>query len=196
MHIYRPRSARITAVAIVGVAVLVATARVMGDGLRLAAPTVGLAILLAIAGFLAYWRPSIGVGNDVIAVRNVFRRATIPLGRIIHVDTKWALEIYLDDGTKLTAFAAPAPGAFAARTMRAEDARGLPRDSYLAGTVRPGDRRGTPSGDAAILVRTALATHRARGAEAPANPVVKEGDRSAVVALAVGLVAAVAGFLV
>ena len=196
MHIYRPRSARVTAVAIVGVAALVAAARIAGDGLRAAAPAVGLAALVAIAGYLAYWRPSIGVGPDAIAVRNVFRRTTVPLGHIVHVDTKWALELYLDDGRKLTAFAAPAPGAFAARTMRADDARGLPRGSYLDGTVRPGDRRGTPSGDAAVLVRTALATHRKGDADAAAGPVAHQDDRFAVIALGVGLAAAVAGFLI
>lgn len=180
-----------------GVAATIAAARIMGDGLRLAAPAVGLAALVAIAGYLAYWRPSIGVGTDSIAVRNVFHRAAIPLGRIVHVDTKWALELYLDDGSKVTAFVAPAPGAFAARTMRAEDARGLPRDTYLAGTVRPGDRRGTPSGDAAALVRAALDAYRARGdGLAPPGPAVKERDVPAMIALSLGLVAAVAGFLV
>ena len=196
MHIYRPRSARITAVAIVGFAAIVAAARVVGDGLRLAAPTVGLAALVAIAGILAYWRPSIGVGADSITVRNVLHRAAIPFGRIVHVDTKWALELYLDDGTKVSAFVAPAPGAFAARTMRAEDARGLPRDTYLAGTVRPGDRRGTPSGDAAALVRAALEAFNARGDDLARGLAVKERDVPAMMALGLGLVAAVAGFLV
>ena len=179
-----------------GVAATIAATRIMGDGLRLAAPVVGLAALVAVAGILAYWRPSIGVGTDAIAVRNVFHRAAIPFGRIVHVDTKWALELYLDDGTKVTAFVAPAPGAFAARTMRAEDVRGLPRDAYLAGTVRPGDRRGTPSGDAAALVRAALEAYRARGDERAPGPAAKERDFPAVVALTLGIVGAVAGFLV
>ncbi len=181
----------------VAVAVAIAAARIMGDGVRGAAPAVGLSVLLAIAGAVAYWRPSVGVGSDAIDVRNVVRRTTIPVAHLIHVDTKWALELYLDDGTKVTAFAAPAPSAFAARTMRAEDARGLPRDTYIAGTVRPGDRRGTPSGDAAALVRAALNAHRAREAgDATSGPVVRGTDIPAVVSLAVGLAAAVAGFLV
>lgn len=196
MHTYRPRSARITAALIVAVAAAVAAARILGDGLREAAPTVGLAALLAIAGVVGYWRPSIGVGPDSLEVHNVLRRAAIPLARVIHVDTKWALELYLDDGSKVSAFVAPAPGAFAARTMRAEDARGLPRDTYLAGTVRPGDRRGTPSGDAAVLVRKALEDYRKRWDHDSADPITRTIDVGAVLALALGLAAAIAGFLV
>ena len=124
------------------------------------------------------------------------RTVRIPLARIIHVDTKWALELYMDDGSKVTAFAAPAPGAFAARTMRAEDARGLPRDTYLAGTVRPGDRRGTPSGDAAALVRKAVEDHRKLAGLAATTPVTRTIDAGAIVALVIGLGAAVAGFLI
>ncbi len=196
MHTYRPRSARITAALIVAVAATVAAARVMGDGLRGAAPTVGLAALVAIAGVVGYWRPSIRVGPDSIDVHNVLRRATIPLSRVVHVDTKWALELYLDDGSKVSAFVAPAPGAFAARTMRAEDARGLPRDTYLAGTVRPGDRRGTPSGDAAALVRKSLEDYRKRVGHDAADPITRTVDVGAILALTVGLAAAFEGFLV
>ncbi len=196
MHIYRPRSARITAVSIVAVAAAAAGARILGDGARGAAPTLGLSALLATAGIVAYWRPYVGIGPDALHIRNVVRRATIPLARVVHVDTKWALEIYLDDGSKISAFAAPAPGAFAARTMRAEDARGLPRDTYLAGTVRPGDKRGTPSGDAAALVRASLATFRAgTGADDPGD-IVRTTDPVAIAALALSLVAVAAGFIV
>jgi hypothetical protein len=196
VHTYRPRSARITAALIVALATAVAAARILGDGLSEAAPTVGLAALVAIAGVVGYWRPSIGVGQDSLDVRNVLRRAQIPFARVVHVDTKWALELYLDDGSKLSVFVAPAPGAFAARTMRAEDARGLPRDTYLAGTVRPGDRRGTPSGDAAALVRKALEDHRKLAGHDATDPVTRTVDVGAALALAVGLAAAIAGFLV
>ena len=196
MHTYRPRSARITAVSIVAIAAAIGAARIAGDGVRDAGPSIGLAALAAIAGVVGYWRPSIAVDADYVDVRNVLRRAHIPFARVIHVDTKWALELYLDDGSKVTAFAAPAPGAFAARTMRAEDARGLPRDTYLAGTVRPGDRRGTPSGDAAALVRKALQDYRKLAGHDSADAVARTVDAGAIFALAVGLAAAVAGFLV
>jgi hypothetical protein len=196
VHTYRPRSARITAALIVAIAAAVAAARIAGDGLHEAGPTVGLAALVAIAGVVGYWRPSIAVGPDSIDVHNVVRHAAIPFARIIHVDTKWALELYLDDGSKVSAFVAPAPGAFAARTMRAEDARGLPRDTYLAGTVRPGDRRGTPSGDAAALVRKALEDYRKRAGHDATDPVTRTVDVGAALALAVGLAAAITGFLV
>jgi len=196
VHTYRPRSARITAVSIVAIAAAIGAARIAGDGVRDAGPSIGLAALAAIAGVVGYWRPSIAVDADYVDVRNVLRRAHIPFARVIHVDTKWALELYLDDGSKVSAFAAPAPGAFAARTMRVEDARGLPRDTYLAGTVRPGDRRGTPSGDAALLVRKALADYRKRAAHDAADPGTRTVDVAAVLALAVGFAAAVAGFLV
>jgi hypothetical protein len=196
VHIYRPRSARITAVAMVAVAGAVAGARIMGDGVHGAAPVIGLCALLAVAGVVAYWRPFVGVGPKTIEIRNVFHRVTIPLDRLVHVDTKWALELYLDDGSKVTAFVAPAPGAFAARTMRAEDARGLPRSTYVAGTVRPGDRLGTPSGDAASIVRRAWQKSRAEAAAGEGAPVVRGVDTGAVVALALGFAAAVAGFVV
>ena len=195
MHTYRPRSARITAVAIVGVAAAVAGARIAGGGIRGAAPTVGLMTFLAITGVVAYWRPYVGVGGDHVVLRNVVRFADVPLSRIVHVDTKWSLELYLDDGTRVTAFAAPAPSAAAARTMRAEDGRGLPKSTYVAGTVRPGDRRGTPSGDAAALVREAWERHRTSG-DRDEKRVTRGVDVRSVVALVAGAVVAVAGYLV
>jgi hypothetical protein len=195
VHIYRPRSARITAVGIATVATLIAVATVLGDGPRAASPTVGACLLLAIAGVVAYWRPCVGIGPDAVVVNNVVRRATIPFARLVYVDTKWSLELYLDDDTKVTAFAAPAPGAFAARTMRSEDARGLPRDTYVAGTVRPGDRRGTPSGDAAALVRAAWERSRTARTRAASGQVSRSVDVPAVIALAVGGAAAITGFL-
>jgi len=170
-------------------------AHVATEGLRGAAPTLGLAILASVVAVAAYWHPHVTVDGATVIVANVLSTTYVPLSRIAHVDTRWALELQLDNGKQVRAFAAPAPGTSAARHFRAEDVRGLPADTYATGTVRVGDKPGTPSGDAAIVVRTALAQWRDSGEEDD-NPATRRLNVAAIVATLVGFGAAVSGFFV
>jgi hypothetical protein len=143
----------------------------------------------------AYWHPHVTVDGVTVIVANVLSTTRVPLARISHVDTRWALELQCDDGHNTRAFAAPAPGASAARNLRPEDLQGLPEDTYAMGSVRVGDRPGTPSGDAAVVVRTALAAWR-DSRQQDDRSVARQLNLAAIVTMIAGLAAAVAGFLV
>lgn len=188
MQTFRPRSARVTAVAIVVVAAALGTAQIVKDGIAASVPTVGIAALAISGAVAAYWRPAVVVSSDAVELRNITSRVTIPLSRLAHVDTRWALELTSDEGRKYSAFAAPAPGAFAARTMKPEDGRGLPKVSYVGGTIRPGDRPGSPSGDAALLVRRAWEEHGQRHS-ASGDRVTVRPDGAGIAIVAAGIAA-------
>lgn len=177
------------------VAVAMAVAHVVSSGAREAVPTIGLATLACTFGIVAYWFPCVRVGDETVEVVNVLTTTTVPLARIVHVDTRWAMEVFLDDGRTVSAFVAPAPGVHGARDIRSGELRGLPADTYVNRTVRVGDRLGTASGDAALLVRTALTAWR-ESEHTDNQPVAQHLNVVSLVALACSLLAAVTGFVV
>jgi len=192
---FRPRSARLTTAVIVVIALGAATTHTLAEGPRAAAPTLGLATLACVVAIGAYWLPRVTISDSTVEVVNVLTTVTVPLARIVHVDTRWAMELELENGRKISAFAAPAPGTSRARNFRLEDVRGLPEDTYSAGAVRVGDSPGTASGDAAILVRTGLGEWRKSGARDD-RIVTRRANVGTALSFAAGIAAAVLGFVI
>lgn len=113
------------------------------------------AIVLGAAGAAALvwavlWAPYVAVDDDAVTVANVVTEHRVPWAALIHVDTRYALVLHTP-GRKMSATAAPAPGALgAARSARAHRRS---EDTSVQG-LRPGDLPTTDSGRAAELVRT------------------------------------------
>ena len=111
--------------------------------------------LLLLAGALAwamFWRPNVEISDGGVHLRNVLRTVELPWPAIRRIDTRFALTLETAWGT-YTAWAAPTS---TSRTLShaPSDLRALPETSFGQGdTVRPGDLPGSPSGDAAALVR-------------------------------------------
>ena len=108
--------------------------------------------LVSFGVWAVYWRPSLRVDDGGVRLVNVLRTIDLPWPAIQRIDTKWALTLFTAYG-KFTAWVAPAPGirstARLGHARRSEVA-----ESALAGdSIRPGDLPGSPSGDAAVLVR-------------------------------------------
>lgn len=192
-YVFRPRSARLTAIAMVGIACFAAAAHVAAEGLHAAAPTLGLATLASAVGIYAYWLPCVRVGDSHVEVANVLRTVSVPFARVILVDTRWALELHLDTGRKVSAFAAPAPGTMAARNFSADDLKGLPSETFVDSTARVGDSPRVASGQAALVVRTALAAWRATGLD-NGETVERHANIGAIAAIGAGIIATIAGF--
>lgn len=161
--VFRPRLSRYlpptaAALGVVALGLVVAT-----DGIRgatTAAPWVALLVGLVWA---AYGRPHLMIDDSGILVVNVFRSVKIPWPAVQRIDTKWALTLYTAYG-KITAWAAPAPGAVATRLATPRDLRGLPESTYGPGeSIRPGDLPQYPSGAAAGMVRRRWETLRDAG---------------------------------
>jgi len=123
------------------------------------AHSVPLTALLGFSVWAAFWRPSLGVDDRGIRIRNVVADYDIEWGAVQQVDTKWGLTIFTAIG-KITAWATPAPGRHSAFTASKDQGRFLPESTYLVGTIRPGDLSTSESGAAAAHIRRVWETRR------------------------------------
>ncbi len=178
------------------IGVLAPAAHINEVGWREASFTLALGFAIASYGFFAYARPYVAVTDDAVVVSNVLSTVTIPYPRIAYVDTRWALEVYTDQATKVSAFAAPAPGVWTARNTKAGELKGLHHDTYLSNSARIGDKTGTASGDAAAMVREAVAHWRGAHPDALVDTATAPVRRRVNVASVATLMAVIGGFVV
>ena len=108
--------------------------------------------LLIYLAWLLFWQPHIEVSEQGVIIVNLLRTHQIPWGQIVRIDTRWALEIFTEK-RKYTAWSAPAPGRHTSMLASRDQGEHLPKSSYVAGTVRPGDLVNTDSGSAAARIR-------------------------------------------
>ena len=108
--------------------------------------------LLIYLAWLLFWQPHIEVSEQGVIIVNLLRTHQIPLGQIVRIDTRWALEIFTEK-RKYTAWSAPAPSRHTSMLASRDQGEHLPKSSYIAGTVRPGDLVNTDSGSAAARIR-------------------------------------------
>lgn len=100
-----------------------------------------------------FWRPSVVVSDAGVRLVNVTRTIEVPWPALLDVETRFALTLVTAYG-RYAAWAAPAPGAGSAlrTSMRSRPPRGSSDDATIT-TASMGDIPGTPSGDAATIVR-------------------------------------------
>jgi len=149
---YRPGFGKALAV---GVGVLGLAAIVTGLVTNASAmvPFIAPILLAALLAWAAYWRPAVIVTPAGVELRNVTRTIELPWPAIQRIDTKFALTLYTAFGA-YSAWAAPAPGRNAASAASRETTGNLPESSYAGQTIGLGDLANSPSGSAAILIRT------------------------------------------
>ena len=166
MQIYRARVSLVWGWLAVGVGAAVGVGHIASAGLAHAHGGLGLGAAMAALGAAAFLRPHVAVTEHGVEMHNITQVAAVPFSRLEALDTRWTLEARGDDGQKAGAFAAPAPGASQSRRIERhvarEQADGLPP---LIG--RAGDAEGTPSGDAAAMVRNAWEAWRVAHPEHP-----------------------------
>jgi hypothetical protein len=109
-------------------------------------------LLVAGACWAVFWRPEVVVDDSGVRLVNVTRTIDLPWPSIQAVDTKYALTLITAYG-RFTGWAAPAPGALAARRATKQDTMHLPASTAAPGGIRPGDLPTSASGSAALLVR-------------------------------------------
>ncbi len=96
------------------------------------------------------WSPALFVDDDGVQVDNIAMRYRVPWAALIHVDTRYSLQLHTP-GRRIGVTAAPAPGATG--SLRAARAHRRSEDPN-ATQIRPGELPNTDSGRAAALVRT------------------------------------------
>ena len=114
--------------------------------------SIAFSALLIYMAWLLFWQPHIEVSEQGVIIVNLVRTHQIPWGQIVRIDTRWALEIFTKK-RKYTAWSAPAPGRHTSMLASKDQGEHLPKSSYVAGTVRPGDLVNTDSGSAAARIR-------------------------------------------
>lgn len=121
--------------------------------------TSGAVLLVGVAWvlYLALVRPKVVCRDEDVVVVNLVREHTIPYGRIRDVDTRHSLRIHIDDGSRVTAFGAPAPSVLGAERLSRDSRRhDVSRSLQGADTVRPGDVSDSSSGAPATVIRRRL----------------------------------------
>jgi hypothetical protein len=158
---FRPTFGRgLTVVAaVLGAAVVVFLAATSGVGDALA--TLPWVLLFTACCWAIFWKPCVIVSDGGVRLVNLTRTIDVPWPSIIGVETRYALTLVTAYG-RYAAWAAPAPSAGGAlRTaMRSRPRRG---DDDEVDAVTMGEIAGTPSGDAANIVRRRWDRLRAGG---------------------------------
>lgn len=132
-------------IAVVAVGLLVTPAATESPALIILG-AVGAAAL--VGGIL--WSPSVSVDDDGVRVDNIALRYRVPWAALVHVDTRYALQLHTP-GRRINVTAAPAPGA--AGSLRAARAHRRSEETTTP-QIRPGELPNTDSGRAADMVRS------------------------------------------
>ncbi|WP_159449171.1 PH domain-containing protein [Demequina sp. NBRC 110055] len=107
MQIYRSRSSQVWGWLCVGLGALILLIQLIGSGLEQIHVALGIAVAFAAAGYAAFLRPSVAVGEDHVELRNVTQTVVAPFSRLAGLEAHWSLELVGDDDKKAGAFAAP-----------------------------------------------------------------------------------------
>lgn len=110
-------------------------------------------VLVAVAAWALFWRPSLRVEEHGITVENVLRTYFVPWPAIERIDTRFSLTLYTADG-KVPVWVSPAPGRHRAVGLARSDFDGV-ADSARGehGALRPSDALSTTSGGLAHVIR-------------------------------------------
>lgn len=141
------------------------------------------------------WAPYVAVDDEGVTIANVLAEHLVPWPALIHLDTRYALAVHTP-GRRISATAAPAPGAFV--SVRAARARRRSGDDDAPAT-RPGDLPGTDSGRAAQLVTDRWdrlrETGRIEAGVADSTPVRSRPRVAAIAAIVVGVTGLIGAIL-
>lgn len=149
---YRPVLGRTLAVVTVMVCAFGVVALFWGDAgsaLRYVWPIV----LVAVAAWAVFWRPSLRMQEHGITVVNVFRTYFVPWPAIQGIDTRFALTLRTSRGS-ISVWATPAPGRHRAFGLASKDFDGIGQTARGEhGSLRPSDAISTPTGNLAQAIR-------------------------------------------
>lgn len=165
--VFRSTSSRVLAGIISGGALVASVAVAITDGPAGAVSVLPVLALIGGFGWAAYWRPAVVVDDTGVTVVGVIATTQVPWSSIRTIDTRWALTLKTTTGV-VTAWAAPAPSRHGLYRVTKGENQNLAADTYLAGTIRPGDALSSDSGQAAEIVRRAWERWRDTPGDSPA----------------------------
>jgi hypothetical protein len=151
-HVFRPLFGRVLTVVIALLCAVALVFVVATESTASTLRTVPWLLLVAGACWALFWRPAVIVDDSGVHVVNPLRTIDVPWPAIQDVDTRFALVLVTAYG-RVTAWAAPAPGAREVLRASTVDTKHLPRSTVKEGGIRPGDLPTGPSGSAALIIR-------------------------------------------
>lgn len=147
--VFRPKSSLILA-ATAGAMILLFLVQVIFFSERIELSSIAFGVLLATSVWLLLVRPKLEVFDEGINIVNPLLTATVPMREIDTIDTRYALTIFTR-GKKISVFAAPAPGRWHTRSVRASELKGL--ELNAGNIISPGDSPRSHSGQAAQIIK-------------------------------------------
>lgn len=147
------KSSRVLALILIAVVALGLINKLFSADVGSHGSSLAFSALLIYLAWLLFWQPHITLSDQGVTIINLLRTHEIPWPQIMRIDTRWALELFTEE-RKYTAWSAPAPGRHTGLLASKDQGEHLPKTTYLAGTVRPGDLVNTDSGAASARVRT------------------------------------------
>ena len=105
-------------------------------------------------------KPKIEIFDEGLEVVNPISRHTIPWGDVRSIDTRFSLSIVTNDGKRIHAWAAPAPGRYHSRRLHSSDLRGL--NLGMNGNIKAGESPKSDSGAAYLLTSARFEHFKAR----------------------------------
>lgn len=110
-------------------------------------------VLVAVAAWALFWRPSLKVEQHGITVVNVFRTYFVPWPAIRQIDTRFSLTLFTSK-RRVSVWAAPAPGRHRTLGLASKDFDGVGESARNeSGGLRPADAVTTPTGNLAQVIR-------------------------------------------
>jgi len=120
-------------------------------------------LLIEYIVYLLFWAPGVTISPAGVTLINIVRSHRVSWPAIQRIETKYALTLHTAIG-KYVAWAAPAPGIFAASRATQSDMRGLPESTYGPDkNIGPGDIPSSDSGLAGYHVRRQWEQYRDAG---------------------------------
>jgi hypothetical protein len=97
-------------------------------------------------------KPKIVVFDEGLEIVNPISRHIISWSEVRTIDTRFSLSVTTNNGKKIHAWAAPAPGRYHARRLHSSDFRGTKME--MGGSIRAGESPKSESGAAFMLIST------------------------------------------
>ena len=133
---------------------------IVSSGAKEIAFTIAWATFAITTFYALMHKPKIVIFDEGIEIVNPISRHTISWSDVRSIDTRFSLSVTNNDGKKIHAWAAPAPGRYHSRRLHSSDLRGLKLG--MTGNIKAGESPKSDSGAAYLLTSARFEGFKAR----------------------------------
>jgi len=133
---------------------------IVSSGAKEIAFTIAWATFAITTFYALMHKPKIVIFDEGIEIVNPISRHTISWSDVRSIDTRFSLSVTNNDGKRIHAWAAPAPGRYHSRRLHSSDLRGLKLG--MTGNIKAGESPKSDSGAAYLLTSARFEGFKAR----------------------------------